>query len=180
VGVSVGRQPFEDGPLVKLATNGKRLLIAERRAEPGNTSFRVTALSHRGDTLFTRSFPYRPVPMREEVLNRAVDELAGQTASAPPGLRSSIERAIYRPAHLPTITGLVPGEDGTVWLKREETPGPEARWTVLDERGSLLFDVDLPIRFFPFVASRSAVYGVLPDSLDVPSIQRYRVSRRSD
>lgn len=164
VGMSVGRQPFEDGPLVKLATNGKRLVIVERRAERGTRHFRVTAKDDTGDTLYSRSFPYRPVPLTADYINRAVEELLGQNASRPPELRRRIESAIHRPDHLPTITGLALGEDGTLWLRPEESAESLMRWTVLDDQGSLLFDIHFPKRFFPFVATRTAVWGVVPNS----------------
>jgi hypothetical protein len=103
VGMSVGSQPFEDGPLVKLGSNGKRLFVVERRAEPGSRRFRVIAMNDRGDTLYNLSFPYRPVPLTDGYVNRAVEELLGQGASRSPELKRNIERAIHRPSHLPPL-----------------------------------------------------------------------------
>lgn len=171
---TVGRQPFEDGPLIVGAADGSGFLVVRR--ETNASQFELSRISENGDTIYHRGYRFAPVRLSKTVLQLAVGDLAKQgPMDSDPGLLTRIENALYKPRNLPTVTDALIGQDSTVWLRRETTWGPNTRWTVVDHLGLVLFDLQLPTSFRPLAASMSTVVGVLPDTNDVPIVQRFRI-----
>lgn len=171
----VGTQPFEDGPIVKADANGTGFVIVERTVE-SHHHFTVTRIRPSGDTLFTHSYSYQPVSLSSHQFSRVVDQLLHDGPPIPdPDVRGRIEKALFRPAHLPSITEVVIGSDSTLWLRREIAEAPNVRWTVLRKDGVPQFDVNLPSSLYVQVASADAVWGIAIDDEGVPSVVRYRI-----
>jgi hypothetical protein len=131
-------QPFTDDDLWSVSPFGDRFALAERRVpESGSTpSFRVIVLTLTGDTVFSRAYPYSPVPISRDVLEmeiRAVgarlsaDSLAGQEAA---------RLGLFLPQTYPPVTGLRLDSEGWVWVRCEDVEGEEeVRWMILDPEG---------------------------------------------
>lgn len=174
------QHPLPDAPLWKEMDGGQGLVTVERPAasSAGPTTFRVTGLGASGDTLFSRTLPYEPVPLSPEEEDALLDELAARHRSrgTPAAVRSALEEGLDLPAFHPPVSDLVPGRDGTVWLRREERSGDGVDWLVLDREGRELSQVRLPADLRVLRARAGRVWGVVADELDVPYVRVYDIS----
>jgi hypothetical protein len=176
-------QPWDDSPLLAVSTNGRVIVMLTRPAavRPENARFRVTRLTPAGDTTFSRSFLYTPVPVPSGWVSSWADETAG-VISAGRGnternsLAAALSRGAYVPKFMPPVTAVVAADDGTVWLRREDR-GALVAWTVLGLDGLPLADVNAPSGLEIQQVQRSHVWGVMTDEMDVPYIYRYRIQR---
>ncbi len=90
--------------------------------------------------------------------------------------REEFDEALEMPRFVPPVTRVTAGMDGSIWLRREELPGVETvTWAVLAEDGTPLFSLTTPRDLWIYAATTSHIWGILPDSLDVPFVVRYRV-----
>src|SRR5690606_29004343 len=115
--------------------------------------FRVTRLTLSGDTVYSRQFPYTPRPIDSAVVDslirlrgEAMTRLPPSFAGAPTPARAEelARQSLYLPAHLPPVSQVVPGRDGSLWLKREELPTDSSEWLVLDPGGEVVGTVFTP------------------------------------
>jgi hypothetical protein len=184
-GGTFGGQPFGDATMAVRVRSGEGLLILDRRAlESQDPAFRLTRIGLSGDTLFSRSYPYAPVPLPRDTVRAAIQQTAEtlheftspRTGGSIAQWRGWVEEAIYVPAHFTPVSRVVAGGDGTIWLELNPPPGPEqADWLVLDGEGEPLGRVRLPAGLRVLAADRQALLGVERDELDVEYIVRYRV-----
>ena len=183
----VSRSPFEDPPLVQAMADGSGLAVVERRAATsrGPARFRVTRIGIDGDTLWAREYPYTPVRTPGAVVDAGVEQIVerlsrGRGVRTPPR-PAEIERALRSGGHvpegLPPVTATASGDDGTLWLRREETAAETVRWEVLDRNGVLQATLSLPARVTVHAFAGDVLVGVELDELDVPYVVRYRVTR---
>jgi hypothetical protein len=132
------------------------------------------------DTLFSREYEYAPVRVSGAAVDAAVEQIRAMLSrrGAPPR-PAEIERALRSgdgiPAHLPPVTAAASGADGSIWLRREETPGRTVRWDVLDRNGVLQATLRLPRGVTVETVAGDVLVGVELDELDVPYIVRYRI-----
>lgn len=144
-------QPFGDGALFAVGTNGERIVVADREVDASSPAptYAITALTAHGDTLFRRHYDYEPIRMRESWKAAAMDQVAGRL-SAPPGMSheelvSRIRQAIYLPAWLPPVSRIVLDRVGRVWVRREVVPGNNSiRWETLSPSGAREGSLELP------------------------------------
>lgn len=176
-------QPWDDSPLVTASTSGQSVVLVARPAASRreNARFRVTRISPSGDTLFSQSFTYNPVRVPSGWASRWADETGRSMAAERPGtapgaFSAALARAAYVPAFMPPITAVVAGDDGTVWLRREEQ-GSTVEWIVLGAEGRLLAEVRGPSGLEIQQVQRSHVWGVMTDDMDVPYVHRFRIQR---
>lgn len=181
------RPPFEDAPLVQVMADGSGLALVDRRAASSRSSarFRVTRIGIDGDTLWARDYPYTPVHPPDAVVDVAVEQIVerlsrGRGGRTPPR-PAEIERALRSGGHvpdgLPPVTAVASGDDGTLWLRREETAVETVRWEVLDRNGVLQATLSLPARMTVQAFAGDVLVGVELDELDVPYVVRYGVMR---
>ena len=92
--------------------------------------------------------------------------------------------AITFPEYHPPVRDVVAGADGTIWLLRELQMDGIDRWEVYDAGGNLLQHVHIqaPPTSVPWYsgfkmlrATRSEVWGMTKDALDVQTVRRYRL-----
>jgi hypothetical protein len=140
----VGVQPFEDGALFTVCADGSGFVYVDRQIVRGSgvKDFGVTRISPDGAILYFVRIRFDPVPLSGALIQRAVSQLV---KDGPPsmerGLEARIRAAIERPPYLPTVSRVLCGTDGSVWLRREDLPGATIQWTILDERGNDLVDL---------------------------------------
>lgn len=176
-------QPWDDSPLWAVSTTGRSIVLVSRpaAARRENARWRVTRLSASGDTLFSRSFTYPPVRVPAGWASRWADETASLISSRRSGtdrraLAAALARSAYVPAFMPPITAVVAGDDGSVWLRREEQ-GSTVVWIVLNGEGRLVAEVRAPAGLEVQQVQRSHLWGVMADDLDVPYVYRFRIQR---
>lgn len=158
-----------------------------RSAEPA--AITVTRLTEAGDTVFTRRFMYTPLPYPEAVL----DTIAWRSARIPGGfyrpdtgpsrtpegvdinaVYSTIRSSMSFPDYQVPVSFGIAGDDGSLWLRREDDGGPTTKWMVLDPDGAIRGIVELSRSSLPRWISRDAFVTVELDELDVQWLVRYR------
>ena len=91
--------------------------------------------------------------------------------------RSDIRAAMYAPPFLPYLEGLLVTTDGSIWLRRTESPRDGESWLVLDPDGKPSAEILTPTDLRVLLVHGDDVWGVEIDSLDVNYIVRYRLDR---
>ena len=94
------------------------------------------------------------------------------------------------PTHKPIFDRIVLDDEGGIWLRafppesfgdidgRFRVPAPtNRRWTVIAADGTWLGEVTLPDRFDLYTVARGRIYGVVKDSLDVQTVQVFRIRK---
>ena len=182
-------QPYADGPLWAFAARRRAVIVVDREAPTvaDGATFAVSLISFEGDTLFQRSYPYEPVPTRQEVADSILGEVAemigergflGATSST---ARAWAELGLYRPKFRPPVEAMIVADDGSIWLSRGTTGGGgSVQWLVLDEDGRPLASVDLPSGLTLLTVSPPALWATERDEFDVPYLVRFTVSPGSD
>lgn len=185
-------EEFRQGDLKTLDPAGETLIVVERTpaAAAERHRFRVTRVRTSGDTVFRGSYAYTPRAMSEGSASRALSELRAalrEMSTKNPGIAGrpfngdeldGMVEALEAPAFHPPVSAVVAGMDGTVWLRREPVHDQRIGWVVLDEAGQAVGLADTPKDLEVRVASRSRVWGVIKDDLDVSYLVRYRVEAR--
>lgn len=121
------------------------------------------------------------------------DSMMASWLEAMPEMRRGMVRDMFdripRPDRFPAYDGVIPGEDGRMWvgeyagmLEIASTPidrrVPSRRWLVFDADGALAATVETTAGFQPHAASAGRVWGVYRDELDVESVRAYAIDRR--
>lgn len=170
-GTIVGVQPFEDGALFATCPDGTGFIYLDRRVVPGWTrTFGVTRLAPGGERGYSVRIPYPAVPITADRMQRAVSYLMGEGPPDNAGLEARVRAAIARPAHLPTVSQVLCGTDGSVWLRREDTAAADFRWTILDEHGAAATDVTIPRSMIPLSVTRDHAWSLEGDESSVRAV----------
>ncbi len=119
--------------------------------------------------------PYDPVPLTAQRYDSVVGDWVGAG-----GDEAQIREALYRPSHLPAVSNLIAGDDGTIWLQRYdpvvvETGELMSEWWVLDSEGSPLGRALTPEGLEVKLVTDGTLWGIERDELDVEYIVRYRL-----
>ena len=180
-GGTYGNQPFGDG--YSTSTGGDGLLVLESRAwtGTGDATVKVTTIGLDGDTVFAAAIPYDPVPLPAERFDSAVAAMSEDWSGyGRPVDEADIREAMYRPAYLPAVRGVMRAADGTIWLRRFDPVESETgevmneSW-VLDAEGAPLARALFPAGVRVAVIDGDTVWGIEMDELDVQYIVRYRL-----
>lgn len=177
-------QPFSDAEFAEYSDHEPVVIRVSRPAATaaGVATFTVTKLGFDGDTVYSRTFDYEPVPLDPAIIDSLVREIGEAVSNLPFGSAPTQARAeqlaraaIYQPAFHPPVSSVTLGRDGTVWLQREQARSDSIAWSVLDPNGAPIGTVMLPAGLRLMEAERGTVWGMEQDALDVPYIVRYRV-----
>lgn len=141
-------QPFADSPLVAWDPEREHVVLLDRGVsedpEPTPT-YSVFRVNLEGDTVSVEHHPYEPIPMQPAWFDTAAREV-GTTFEdvAEEGYRFALEH-LFQPAWLPSVSLLVSGTDGTLWIAREVVPDATHRsWDVVTPEGERTHQFDLP------------------------------------
>lgn len=149
----------------------------------------ITRVDLQGDTVYSRTLHYRPLPYTSADL----DSIAARGArgepgggvpfrpGAPPPDNWEAIAARYRaemdyPAFQPPLEYVWVGQDQSVWLKLTR-PGdaPTATWVALNGDGQPRARVELPAKASIRWSRGDTFWAVEPDELDTPFLVRYRI-----
>jgi hypothetical protein len=163
-GSITGPQPFDDDPLFRIGTHDGHLVIVHRTVTAGARSFRVRRISPRGAEVFTRDYPYDPVPIRGDMIERAIDGRSRSAGSDARAMAERVRQALFLPPHQPPVQRVLIGDDGRIWLQREEksdTVPPE--WMILSPSGVEIGFVPMPVGFVPTSMTGNRALGLRSD-----------------
>lgn len=140
--------------------------------------FTVTRTAAAGDTLYSRTFRYRPHPWSDAAIDSLVAsrdfvfEMMGVDIEAG---RAATRKALTMPDFQPGIGIVRPDGDGSLWLRSEDAAGPTARWLLLDPAGSPRGVITVPRNNTLRETAGDVAWFVEPDDMDVPWLVRYRI-----
>lgn len=174
--------PFANHDLGALSVRPAGLVIArEDTAHNANRSILLARLTPAGDTAFVRRYSYDPRPVSQEVVQAAARRIAensgdARIASMSEEFVATLSRTGSIPRYLPAATALTTGQDGSIWLRREELEEATATWIVFDSEGDARGELSLPSSQTVAAVNRGVVVTREEDSLGIPHIVVYRVA----
>lgn len=146
--------------------------------------FRITRYGGPGDTIFAETCSYHPQPYPAEVL----DSVAWENAQSPFGARigapegadvhavlGALRGAMEFPDFQPPVQGGIGGDDGTLWLEREDMGGETHRWLVIDADGTPRGHLHLPRNWTVSWVNADGFLAIEPDEFDVPWLLKFRI-----
>ena len=174
-------QPFGDRPVWTLTADGA-LVTVDRIVRSEDTTFTVTAVRPGGDTIWQRGYPYRPVPLGDELDGRVAGWVGTLTGGRYGDLSQAaaeriVREPLYVPAHRPPVLGVVADAAGGVWLHLEDGDPGSDTWLVLDPTGEPTAHALLPPEASPRWIGTDHLWAAEADELDVPYLVRYRIVR---
>lgn len=148
--------PFGDLPLYELMRDGSGVVVVDRPTSPGgqDATFTVTLIGPGRDTIWARALSYRPLELADEEVDRALeaavvpgggdDDEAGE-GDPPPAevIKDALGMVDAVPDTWPPVSHVAAGQDGSVWIGREEV-GDSTAWQVLDAAGRPTGELRLP------------------------------------
>jgi hypothetical protein len=173
-------EPFGHPPLHHLASTGDRLVVVNwDEDDPGDLEIRVWSFPS-GETRDMR-VPLPRLRMTDDHRARALDagvrlldEMERRRERTSPTLPpwrtgpEALQDYVHFPPFMPSVRAVHSGEDGTIWLLRDELlplylgGEPQERgmitWVALNPEGVPLFRVSLPERSRLVMASRSEIW----------------------
>lgn len=184
--------PFPTASIAEVLT-GRRdapsgLVLVEWAWEP-EPLLHVTRRSLEGDTVFHTSLPFQPAPVTDEMTRRHVERIAEAYAAGrevtPERARRVVRESLEVPAHLRPVDRVVPGPEGTLWLRLAHPEGYSRmdrappttgdRWLVLEADGTPGRLVQLPPAWSLQWVGREHVWAVRTDELEVNYLVRARL-----
>lgn len=180
--LGVPYEPFGHPPLHHLASTGDRLVVVNwDQDDPGDLEIRVWSFPS-GEMRHVR-VPLPRLRMTEDHRARALEEgvrlldemerRRERTSPTLPPWRSgpeALQDYVHFPPFIPSVRAVHSGEDGTIWLLRDELSPlylggePQERgmitWVALNPEGEPVFRVSIPERSRLVMASRSEIWTV--------------------
>jgi hypothetical protein len=154
-----------------VSTDGARIVVvATSLSGADSATYRVSTLGPKGDTIYSRKFPFVPAALSPASLdsvrsrvNRGNGRASGDDNRAGPPKQT---RWAYTP-----IENLVVGRDQSTWIGLRPTLG-ERLWIALDASGAPIGTLSLPKDFVLRAAERERVWGFGPEG----ELVRYKLS----
>ena len=175
--------PFSDEPLFTLMPDGSGVVVVDRLSAPDTreSAFTVTLIGPGRDTVYSRSFSYRPLVLADADVRLALERAPLSPVDHPdPPPVAAIEEALRSvglvPATRTPVSHVSAGQDGSVWLRREETGGSVA-WDVVDEKGRPAGRLHLPGEQTVVAARGSLMVALAVDAPEGPRLVAYRLLR---
>jgi hypothetical protein len=162
--------------------DGLRIVIVSTNTKAADSaSFRVTVIGEKGDTIVNRLYPYTPIKVTQQARDSIRERTQGKVGTlSEDEVRNLVAEHI--PPFYPPVTGLVIGQDYSVWLQLRTAASAKSgdirTWLVLDPTGAPIGSVGLPHDYIVEVATRERLWGFERKLGSPPVIVRYRITRR--
>lgn len=179
---------FEPEPRWDASPEG-RIFVANTGA------YRVEEYDGTGKLLQVVTKPYTPVKVTDSDQQKILEAVRRRMSQQglPAQALDQVLSAVRFADTYPAMQTLLAGPDGTLWVQRVRTAAEltEASgeidlsrmgsrdWDVFGADGRYLGVLSLPPRFSPMLVRGDEIWGAQRDSLDVPSVVRYRLERGS-
>lgn len=157
------------------AGGGSIVMVNRRIAEDAeDPAFTVLRIGLNGDTLMRREIRYPPRPVERDLADRLYRASAEFRASSAGITVAAAERAIRDAVPMPRfatpVSDLVPGTDGTIWLRREDLREDSVEWQVLALSGETIGWLTLPAGLEIHRVAADRIWASVTGELDVPFI----------
>jgi len=168
------RIPFHDRTFWEVSEDGSRIVATWRNRGADSATFQVAALGEKGDTIFSKKFPFTPVAIAKKSVDSALTKFNRSIADmSVEELRALVAKQI--PPTYPPVLDLVPGRDNTTWVELRSTNADQHQWMALDATGAVIGLVALPKGFVLRAADRDHVWGYDSDVDRVKALVRYKI-----
>jgi hypothetical protein len=87
----------------------------------------------------------------------------------------ALQKAMDFPDFQPPVQAAIGGNDGTLWMRREDMGGKSYRWLVLSPDGSPRGQLETPRHWTIAWVSTHEFMAVEPDDFDVPWLIKLRI-----
>ena len=170
--------PLQPEPFTRLSPGGNgAVTVSYPSGRPT-----LTGIEPLGDTVFVRELGFAPIPLSDSRIRRAVLDM-WIFPEPPEGkeepIRSAFEKKFrgseFLPEYFPPITDLFVGQDGSIWLRREETEGEIIDYSVLWRDGTPRGTIAIPALQRVVAARDGLMVAVEVNELGIPTLVRYRV-----
>jgi hypothetical protein len=181
IGVIVASQWFRDDLLWAAYPDGSGAVLLDRSApsRPDSAFFTLRRVDASGRTTANTSLRYSPVPLRREIVDSMMSALPELYGRAIASRGEEVRRNLVIPEFLPTVTRLLAGRDGVVWIQREATIEAGRRWSLVASNGVLIGNVRVPAGLQVIFGDRQALFAVEVDANDIPWVVRLNVGSGS-
>jgi hypothetical protein len=169
-----GMQPLPDHVLFGACPDGSGIILVDRKVQEKDPAFTVTKYAPDGRIIFRSRIPYDPKPIPNGYLD-SIAEAYGAMRRGNAGMVATYRKALHKPAHLPSVSALAFGTDGTLLLARERAGRTSVRWTVMSAAGKVLYDVDLPLAAWVKGAVGKNIWTIERSPEGEAQIVRYRI-----
>jgi hypothetical protein len=139
--------------------------------------FRLTLLRATGDTIFSREYPFVPLPVTRQAVDSAMASMERNQLLRRSGKLKELMAAVRReiPKVRPPVVAALIGSDGRIWVGQQ--PDASGRpWLIFEpQRGNVVGSVTLPKQILIRAADASHVWGIERNEFDIESVVRYRL-----
>ena len=165
--------PFCPTPVDDVAQDGSRVvMVTFESANRSAGSFRVAVLGELGDTIFSRSVRFTPVPIPKAVADSAIETEVRHAMR--PEFVPVIRDKVKVPSSYPPFRRVLIGRDRGIWIQVASAKS-EARWLVIDPKGFSRGVVAFPVNFVLKVVEKETAWGVETDVDGLQSVSRYTI-----
>jgi hypothetical protein len=182
------RQPLNMHSAWAARADGEGFVIVEvpSRSDGRDANLSVRRFDSRGVQVYAGAFAYTPIPVSSKMRDSLVLDLAiNAVPKRDPALAKAmikdvsaqIRAGIALPDHVPPVSQVLHGNDGSIWISGPTTSTNTLGWSVYDSSGRLVGKMQHPGDRFIAYADLSTVYAVELDDDGIPWIVRYRVTR---
>jgi hypothetical protein len=172
-------RPFSQRHFFSLNDDATRYAYVWASIEgPDAGTYRVDAWDARGDTVYSRTYPFALTEIPVAVADSAIEASAaffGRNYNA--GVAAAYSDMVPSPQVLPPVNDLVVGNDGSMWIQLRSLDPQENRYEVLDPVGDPVGVVTLDRDMQIAAATASHVWAIATDSLDVESVVKFAIVR---
>lgn len=182
-------QPFGDADHVDFRAGDFRaggrantlLLTRQSRVDPG--VIELNELSSSGDTLWSGSLRFEPIPLLPAHVDRAVEAeaqgIAGAIQLSLDDARTLVREAVHVPQYYPPVLDTEVMSNGELWIRNHEEPADslDVWYAVRIGEDAAPRRILVPRNFYPLDATASHVWGVRFDPASGQSVAGRRLVR---
>jgi hypothetical protein len=172
--------PWSEVTLAEISPNGKTFVCLDRTVTGRSDPVFVMSIRDSAGSVHRVEVPYRRVVITQADLDSAWDRFRNLMGERQPDWQSDAEmragflRTVHRPAHMPPVTDLKVGSDGSIWVARAGS-SPNVEWEIYEGKGKRIATAQLPRNFDVMTVLGTSAWGTETDANGEQHLVRYRI-----
>jgi hypothetical protein len=158
-------------------TDGSRIaIVTPNMRGRDSATFRVTTIGEMGDTVFSKLFPFSPVPITQATVD-SIRNHSRINNNMNARLSDDMAKLLAEkmPAQYPPTLGVHVGRDRTVWVELRPAMPDTKLWLVLDPTGAPIGTATFPKGFQLLESDRAHAWGFERSGQIINALVRFRV-----